>query len=45
MWLPYNGKPNQIRVDREKHQKFIAKELEGENESVPYNNNIMRIIL
>lgn len=32
MWLPYNGKPNEIRVDREKDQKYIITELEGENE-------------
>lgn len=31
MWLPYNGKPNQIRVDHEKHQKYIVIEIEGEN--------------
>jgi len=42
MWLPYNVKPNQIRVDREKHQKYIVTELEGENEPVEYSNNIIR---
>ena len=29
MWLPYNGKPNQIKVERERHQKYIVIELEG----------------
>jgi len=24
MWLPYNGKPNQIKVERERHQKYIV---------------------
>ena len=41
MWLQYNGKPNQIRVDPKKHQKYIVIELEGENELVAYSNNII----
>lgn len=41
MWLPYNGKSNQIRVDHDKHQKYIVIELEGENEPVAYSNNII----
>jgi len=41
MWLPYNGKPNQIKVERERHQKYIVIELEGENELVAYNNTII----
>lgn len=41
MWLSYNGKPNQIKVERERHQKYIVIELEGENESVAYINNII----
>jgi len=41
MWLPYNGKPNQIKVERERHQKYIVTELEGENEPVAYSNNII----
>jgi len=39
MWLPYNGKPNQIKVERELHQKYIVTELEGENEPVAYNSS------
>eukprot|EP00253_Pinus_taeda_P003804 PITA_03804 len=45
MWLPYNGKPNQIRVDHEKHQKYIVTKLEGENEPVMYSNNIIGVKL
>ena len=41
MWLPYNGKPNHIKVERERHQKYIVTELEGENEPIAYNNNII----
>ena len=41
MWLPYNGKPNQIKIERERHQKYIVTELEGENEPVAYSNNII----
>ena len=41
MWLPYNGKPNQIKVERELHQKYIVMELEGENETVAYNSSII----
>jgi len=41
MWLPYNGKPNQIKVERERHQKYIVTELEGENEPIAYNKNII----
>jgi len=24
MWLPYNSKPNQIKVEKELHQKYIV---------------------
>eukprot|EP00253_Pinus_taeda_P008539 PITA_08539 len=41
MWLPYNGKPNQIKVERELHHKYIVTELEGENETVAYNSSII----
>lgn len=41
MWLLYNGKPNQIKVERERHQKYIVTELEGENEPIAYSNNII----
>jgi hypothetical protein len=32
LWLPYNGKPNQIKVDHEKHMKHIVTDIDGENE-------------
>lgn len=41
MWLPYNGKPNQIRVDREKHMKYLVIEFEEENEPIEFSNNIL----
>jgi len=41
MWLPYNDKPNQIRFDREKHQKYTVTELEGENKPITYSSNII----
>lgn len=41
MWLPYSGKPNQIRVYHEKHHNYIVTELEEENESVTYSRNII----
>lgn len=41
MWLPYNGKPNQIKFERELHQKYIVTELEGENEAIMYNSSII----
>lgn len=34
MWLSYNGKLNRIKVERERQQKYIVTELEGENEPV-----------
>jgi len=42
MWLPYNGKPNQIRIDREKHLTHTLTEFEQENQPVAFNNNILR---
>lgn len=41
MWLPYNGNPNQIQVDQEKHLKHIVTKIEGDNELVAFNNNII----
>ena len=41
MWLPYNGKPNQIRVDREKHMKYSVTDLGEENEPIAFNKNIL----
>lgn len=41
MWLPYKGKPNQIKIDREKHMTHIVTEFEQENQYVAFNNNIL----
>jgi len=41
MWLPYNGKSNQIRADPEKCLKYIITKLEGENKPIAYNRNII----
>ena len=41
MWLPYNGKPNQIRVDHEKYMKYLVTNLGEENEPIAFNNNIL----
>ena len=32
MWLPYNGKPNQIRVDWEKHMKYSVTDFDFDDE-------------
>ena len=31
MWLPYKGKPNQIKIDREKYMTHTITEFEQEN--------------
>eukprot|EP00253_Pinus_taeda_P006092 PITA_06092 len=41
MWLPYNGKPNQIKIDREKHMTHTVTEFEQENQPIAFNNNIL----
>ena len=41
MWLPHNGKPNQIRVDGEKFMKIIVVDLEGRNKPISFTNNII----
>ena len=33
-WLPYKGRPNQIKILREPHMKYNVTQLEGKNESV-----------
>ena len=43
LWLPYNGKPNLIRIDREKHMKYIVTDLCEENEPIAFSNNILEI--
>jgi hypothetical protein len=41
LWLPYNGKTNQIRINREKHMKFNVTNLEGKNEPDIFDNSII----
>ena len=41
MWLPYNGIPNQIRVNHEKFMKHTVIELEETNEPIAFTNNII----
>lgn len=39
--VAHNGKPNQIRVDREKFMKYTVTNIEGRNEPVAFTNNII----
>jgi len=41
MWPPYNGKPNQIRINYEKHLTHTVTKFEEENKPVAFNNNIL----
>jgi len=41
LWIPYNEKPNQIHVNKEKHMKHNVINLDGENEHVAFGNNIV----
>jgi len=41
MWLPYKGKPNQIKIDREKYMTHTVTEFEQENQPTTFNNNIL----
>lgn len=41
IWIPYNGKPNQIRVYREKHMKHSVTDLDEKIELVVFTNNIL----
>jgi hypothetical protein len=36
LWFPWNGKPNKIRIDREKYLKHTITDLEAPNE--PYSS-------
>jgi hypothetical protein len=38
LWLPYNDKPNQIRVDRELYMKHVVNDLYDPNEVVMFNH-------
>jgi hypothetical protein len=41
LWLPYNGKMNQIRIDRERYMKHVVTDLNDPNEPVMFNNSIL----
>lgn len=41
MWLPYKGKTNKIKIEREKHMTHIVTKFEQPNEPVALNNNIL----
>jgi hypothetical protein len=41
LWLPYNGKPNQIRVDRERYMKHVVTDLNDPNEPVMFNHYVL----
>jgi len=41
LWIPYNGKPNQILVNREKHMKHNVTDLDRENEPMDFANIIV----
>jgi hypothetical protein len=36
LWLLWNGRPNQIRIDRERHMKYAVTKLEGTNEPIMF---------
>ena len=42
MWLPYKGKPNQSKIDREKNMTHTVTDFEQENQPIAFNNNILR---
>ena len=39
LWLPLNGKPNNLKVDREPFMKQTVIDLDGSNESISFFNN------
>jgi hypothetical protein len=41
IWLPYNGQPNKIKVDREHHIKHTVTYLNDPNEPIMFNNCIL----
>jgi hypothetical protein len=41
LWLPYNGKMNQIRIDRERYMKHVVTDLNDLNELVMFNHSIL----
>ena len=41
LWLPYNGGPNKIRIDREHYMKHTVTKLDDSNEPVLFTDTIM----
>ena len=41
LWLPHNGLPNKIRIDRERYMKHTVTELDDSNEPVLFTDTIM----
>ena len=41
MSLPYKRKPNQIKIDQEKHMTHTVTKFEQENQPIAFNNNIL----
>jgi hypothetical protein len=41
LWLPFNGNPNQIIIDRERYMKHMVIDLNDPNEPVMFNHSIL----
>lgn len=41
LWLPYNGSPNKIWFELEKHMKYSVTNFDDENEQVTFTNKIL----
>ena len=41
LWLPKNGRPNQIRIDRERYMKHTITEINALNELVLFSDSIL----
>ena len=41
LWIPYNGKLNQIKIDREGYMKHMVTDLNDPNEPMMFNNSIL----
>jgi hypothetical protein len=39
--LPYNGTPNQIRIDKERYMKHVVTDLNDPNEPIMFNHSIL----
>ena len=41
LWLPKNGRPNQIRIDRERYMKHTVTEINSPNEPGLFSDSIL----